>query len=253
MARKRMFSLDVVDSDLFLDMPKTSQLLYYNLGMRADDDGFIGNPKRLLRMLGADEDDLKLLVAKGFVILFESGIIVITHWKQNNYIAKDRRKETIHKTEKRLLNIDENGVYFLKQSECKQDVYGSVYNLDTQYSIDKSSIDKYSSCCSNSNIYNNNIYIPKKEHIKNYINNNNYTFDPEYFYNYYSSRNWYIGNTPIENFDQLKSIMDNWQIKERETKKLEAPNGSFNNYNQKIYSNEELEEIVRNKQKNNSF
>lgn len=107
------------------------------------------------------------------------------------------------------------------------------------------------SCCCSSN--NNNIYIPKKEHIKNYINNNNYTFDPEYFYNYYSSRNWYIGNKPIENFDQLKSIMDNWQKKESVTKKLQSPSGSFNSYNQKIYSNEELEEIVRNKQKNNSF
>lgn len=105
-------------------------------------------------------------------------------------------------------------------------------------------------CCSNNN---NNIYIPKKDYIKNYINNNNYTFDPEYFYNYYSSRNWYIGNKPIENFDQLKSIMDNWQKKESVTKKLQSPSGSFNSYNQKIYSNEELEEIVRNKQKNNSF
>lgn len=90
MARKRMFSLDVVDTDLFMEMPKTSQLLYYNLGMRADDDGFIGNPKRLLKLLGADEDDLKVLVAKGFIILFESGIIVITHWKQNNYLRNDR-------------------------------------------------------------------------------------------------------------------------------------------------------------------
>lgn len=249
MARKRMFSLDVVDTDLFMEMPKTSQLLYYNLGMRADDDGFVGNPKRLLKLLGADEDDLKVLVAKGFIILFESGIIVITHWKQNNYLRNDRHKTTVYADELACLK-EKNGVYILDNNVG----IPNGNHWYTQCSIDKSSIDKYSSCCSNSNIYNNNnIYIPKKEHIKNYINNNNYTFDPEYFYNYYSSRNWYIGNKPIENFDQLKSIMDNWQKKESVTKKLQSPIGSFNSYNQKIYSNEELEEIVRNKQKNNSF
>ena len=137
-----MFSLDIVDSDLFLDMSKTAQLLYFNLGMRADDDGFIQNPKRLLRMLGTDEDDLKLLIAKGFVIHFETGVIVMTHWRQNNYIQKDRYKETLHKAEKHLLNVDENGTYSLKQFECIQDVYNPVYNLDTQVRLGKDRLGK---------------------------------------------------------------------------------------------------------------
>lgn len=251
MARKRMFSLDVVDSDIFLEMPLSTQALYFQLGMRADDDGFIGNPKRLLKLLGCNEDDLKLLVAKGFVILFESGIIVITHWKQNNYLRNDRYKTTVYADELACLKA-KNGVYIQDNNVGIPSGIPNGNQRYTQYSIDKSSIDKNSCCC------NNNIYIPTKENVKNYINNNNYTFDPEYFYNYYSSRNWYIGKTPIENFDQLKSIMDNWQIQEQksvqsEHTSVQAPNGSFNNYNQKIYSNEELEEIVRNKQKNNSF
>ena len=93
MADKRMFSLKIVDSDLFLDMPLSSQCLYFHLSMRADDDGFVNNPKKIIKIIGANEDDLKILIAKGFVIVFERGIIVITHWKINNYIRNDRRKE----------------------------------------------------------------------------------------------------------------------------------------------------------------
>ena len=87
-----MFSLKIVDSDLFLDMPLSSQCLYFHLSMRADDDGFVNNSKKIIKIIGANEDDLKILIAKGFVIVFEQGIIVITHWKINNFIRKDRYK-----------------------------------------------------------------------------------------------------------------------------------------------------------------
>lgn len=244
MARRRMFSLDIVDSDMFLDMPKTSQALYFNLGMRADDDGFIQNPKRLLKMLGTEEDDLKILIAKGFVIRFETGVIVITHWKQNNYIAKDRYKETVHKIEKRLLNTDENNTYFITQSECIQPVYGSVYNLDTQDRLVKDRVVKDRVV-----VVEEDKYIPQLEEIKNYINNNNYTFDPEYFFNYYKTRNWNLGNKPINSFDQLKSIMDNWQKRERQKSQndLQVVRNSFNNFDQKIYTEEEIDERLREK------
>lgn len=111
MADKRMFSLKIVDSDLFLDMPLSSQCLYFHLSMRADDDGFVNNPKKIIKIIGANEDDLKILIAKGFVIVFERGIIVITHWKINNYIRNDRRKETMYITEKQSLTQTENGAY----------------------------------------------------------------------------------------------------------------------------------------------
>ena len=111
MADKRMFSIKIVDSDLFLDMPLSSQCLYFHLSMRADDDGFVDNPKKIIKIIGANEDDLKILITKGFVIVFERGIIVITHWKINNYIRSDRRKETMYVEEKQSLTQTENGAY----------------------------------------------------------------------------------------------------------------------------------------------
>ncbi len=114
MARRRMFSADIVNQDNFLDMPIDSQLLYFHLGMLADDEGFV-SPKRIMRMIGASEDSLKLLLAKGFVIPFESGVIVIKHWKQNNYIQKDRFTPSIFHKECELLTCIQN-----------------VYELDTQ-------------------------------------------------------------------------------------------------------------------------
>src|SRR5262245_7870567 len=111
MAQRRMFSSQIVTADAFLEMPLTSQALYFHLGMSADDDGFV-SPKKILRMTGAGEDDLKVLMSKRFVIPFQSGVIVITHWKQNNYLRNDRYTPTIYKDEmSRLTTIQ--GVYHL--------------------------------------------------------------------------------------------------------------------------------------------
>lgn len=130
MAQKRMFNNSVVSSDSFLEMPDSSQNLYFHLSMRADDDGFVDNWKSIMRMTGKKEDDLKILISKSFILPFESGILVIKHWKLNNYIQKDRYKETIHTSEKALLTTDEN----------------NVYKLDTNCipSIEKNSIEKNS-------------------------------------------------------------------------------------------------------------
>lgn len=136
MANRRMFSLDVVDTDVFLDLPISSQALYFHLGMRADDDGFVSSPKRITNMVGCNTDDLKLLVAKGFIIQFDSGIIVITHWKVNNYLRADRYRPTLHQTEKKSLIDSENG-YSASTIGIPE-----VTKMDTQDSIDKISIDK---------------------------------------------------------------------------------------------------------------
>ena len=108
MAERRMFAKTIIDSDAFLEMPLSSQALYFHLSMRADDDGFINNPKKIQRVIGASEDDLKLLVAKSFIIPFESGIVVIKHWKIHNYIQSDRYKPTVYREEKALLNVKTN-------------------------------------------------------------------------------------------------------------------------------------------------
>jgi hypothetical protein len=116
-----MFDIDIINQDKFLDMPQTTQLLYFHMSMRADDEGFVGNPKSIMRIVGIGNDDLQVLVAKGFVIPFNSGVIVITHWKQNNYLNASRIKPTIHSEEKELLGIDANDKYFLVKQH-KQEV-----------------------------------------------------------------------------------------------------------------------------------
>lgn len=129
MAERRMFAKTIVDSDAFLDMPLSTQSLYFHLNMRADDDGFINNPRKIQRMIGCSDDDLKLLVAKRFIIPFESGIVVIKHWKIHNYIQKDRYKPTIYQEEKNLISEKDNKSY----TECIQDV--SI--MDTQVRLGK--------------------------------------------------------------------------------------------------------------------
>lgn len=147
MARKRMFDLEIVDTDLFLEMPQSTQNLYFHLGMRADDDGFVSNPKKIIRTIGANDDDLKILLTKQFIIPFESGIVVIRHWKLNNYLRKDRYVETIYKEEKKQLSEDENGVYNLNvtvgipngNQNATNGIHSIVENSKEENSIDKNS------------------------------------------------------------------------------------------------------------------
>lgn len=117
MAERRMFAKTIIDSDAFVDMPLSTQALYFHLSMRADDDGFINNPKKIQRMIGASDDDLKMLIAKRFIIPFESGIVVIKHWKIHNYIRGDRKKDTVYPEEMALLTEKENGAYSLITEE----------------------------------------------------------------------------------------------------------------------------------------
>lgn len=153
MARKRMFSKDVINNDNFIEMPDSSQNLYFHLSLDADDDGFVANYKSIMRMLGKKDDDLKVLIAKQFIIPFANGVLVIRHWKLNNYIQKDRYKETIYKEEKALLSVDNS----------------NVYNMDTNciHSIDKIRLDKISieESSSNSN-------TTKKENIFEFLEKN---------------------------------------------------------------------------------
>ena len=117
MAERRMFAKTIIDSDAFLDMPVTARLLYYDLGMRADDDGFVNSPKKVMRMIGASTDDINILIAKKFVIPFENGVVVIKHWKVNNYIRSDRYNETKYTEQLEMLTADEHGIYHLKDRE----------------------------------------------------------------------------------------------------------------------------------------
>lgn len=138
MANRRMVNIRVIDSDKFLELPLSSQALYFHLLMRADDDGFINNPKRIQRMIGSSEDDFKLLLAKQYIISFDSGVIVIKHWKMHNYIKKDRYQETECRIEKSML-YEENKTYTLEKPPCIQD--GDILEPERNHRLGKVSLE----------------------------------------------------------------------------------------------------------------
>lgn len=130
MAERRMFAKTIVLSDAFLDMPLSARCLYFTLGMLADDDGFVNSPKSIMRQCGAAQDDLRILFERRFLLPFDSGVIVIKHWRINNYLQKDRYRPTIYSDEKAQLDVDEKGAYTeSKKQDCIQDVY-NMYTQD---------------------------------------------------------------------------------------------------------------------------
>ena len=147
-----MFTQKIIDSDAFLDMPLSTQALYFHLNMRADDDGFVNNPKRIQRTIGASEDDLKLLIAKRFVIGFESGLLVIKHWRMHNTLRKDRYNPTQYQEEFASLDVKDNNAYTERLPELpepSEEIVATTWQpkgnqMATQYSIGKYSIGKYS-------------------------------------------------------------------------------------------------------------
>lgn len=130
MAEKRMFSKKIVKTDRFLEMPQSARLLYYDLSMEADDDGFVDNPKSIMKLTNASEDDLKLLIAKSFLILFPPGLIVIKDWRINNYIQNDRYHPTMHTKEKNQLVTNENNSYEILDTTCIQNGSSDKIRLD---------------------------------------------------------------------------------------------------------------------------
>lgn len=140
MARKRMFDLDIINQDTFLDLPMDAIALYFLLGMEADDEGFI-NPKKVLKLYGGKEDSIKILILKGYLIPFESGVVVITDWKRNNYLQKDRIKPTIYQEEKSQTNYDEITQKYVVFNKCLTNVNIEEKRIE-ENSIDKNRRDK---------------------------------------------------------------------------------------------------------------
>ena len=176
MAEKRMFAKQIVDSDAFLDMPLSAQALYFHLAMRADDDGFVNNPKKIQRMIGASDDDCRLLIMKRFVLAFESGVIVIKHWRIHNYIQKDRYKETAYQEEKSMLVVKDNKAYTMIEDEglplieetaktMRQKAYAESelpYSFD--YKIRAAFVGKHCPVCNCKMGYANNLVRPSIQH-----------------------------------------------------------------------------------------
>ena len=138
MPEKRMFTKKITESDAFLDMPLSAQCLYFHLNMNADDDGFVNNPKRIMRFIGANEDDMKLLIAKAFLLVFESGVVVIKHWRMHNTLQNDRYHPTDYQEEFKMLGLKDNKSYTWKQNG---NILETEHNL-TKHNITKPSIEK---------------------------------------------------------------------------------------------------------------
>ena len=208
MANRRMFNKKLIDSDMFLDLPLSAQALYFHLAMRADDDGFIDNANRIQRMIGSNKDDLNILIAKSFILVFsETGVIVVKHWRMHNYIQKDRYHETDHKQERRLLETDENGAYEFRKNNSLQD----GYNMDTECipSIGKS---KVSIGKSNNNILPEQARQQKQEQQK--LENDNKDFEQlyqgarEYHMPLKDGSDYVVTENDVERFEQLYPDLD---------------------------------------------
>lgn len=221
MAERRMFAKTIIDSDAFLDMPMSTQALYFHLSMRADDDGFINNPKRIQRMIGASDDDLKLLLAKSFLILFESGVVVIKHWKIHNYIQSDRYKPTAYSEEKALLTVKKNKAYTLN-TECIHD----GYIMDTQVRLGKVRLGKDSIESSNKA---KRFVKPTLEEVQAYITEKGLNVNAEKFIDYYESNGWKVGRNPMKDW---KATVRRWSTTETKAEKPQESDNLLNTIDQ---------------------
>lgn len=206
MAERRMFAKTIVLSDAFLDMPLSARCLYFTLGMLADDDGFVNNPKSIMRQAGACTDDLNLLLAKKFILAFDSGVIVIKHWKIHNYIQKDRYKESKYIEEKGTLMIDQNGAY----TECIQD----VSNLDTQVRLGKDRLgkDRLEDMAPAPPSRAKQFAIPTVDQVRDYCQERGNSVDPQRFVDYYSSNGWMVGKCKMKDW---KAAVRTWEQREK--------------------------------------
>ena len=224
MAERRMFAKSIVLSDAFLDMPLSARCLYFTLGMLADDDGFIGSPKSVMRQCGASQDDMAILLQKRYVLAFESGIIVIKHWRMNNYLQNDRHKNTTYLEELGTLIVDERGAYTEADKPCIQNVYTG------KDSIGKDSKEK--------NIKN--IIPPSVEMVKEYCQSRNNSVDPEAFVNFYESKGWMIGKNKMKDW---QSAVRTWE-KSRKTETKPQENKKIHNFKEREYDFDELMKSV---------
>ena len=222
MAERRMFTKKITESDAFLDMPSSTQMLYFHFSMNADDDGFVNNPKKIQKMCGASDDDFKLLIAKSFIILFDSGIIVIKHWKMHNYIQADRYRPTDYVEEKSMLGIKSNKAYTLDVSkmdtECIQNGYIGKDSIG-KVSIDKDSKDKDSKGESVRGEKAKRFYPPTLDEVKQYCEERNNNIDPMAFIDFYSSKGWMIGKNRMKDW---KAAGRTWERKRKEESKTES-------------------------------
>ena len=211
MAERRMFAKTIIDSDAFLDMPISARLLYYDLSMRADDDGFVNSPKKIMRMVGATQDDISILAMRKFIIPFESGVVVIKHWKIHNYIRKDTYNETKYKKEKATLAFDENNAY-TQNTFIAPDCQLPVDGPSTQVRLGKDRLGKESIEIGDKPQSAKRFTPPSLEDVKEYCKEKGLSIDPERFVDFYTSKGWMVGKNKMKDW---KSAARGWEARDR--------------------------------------
>lgn len=214
MAERRMFAKTIVDSDAFLDMPVTARLLYYDLAMRADDDGFNNAPRKVMRTIGASPDDLNVLVARKFVIPFDNGVVVIKHWRIHNYIRKDTYSATAYKDQRKMLEFDENNAYRLKGANVE-----NVHEPSTECQLlvdEPSTQDRLGKdreiIEADKPPKREQFSPPSIQNVAEYCREKGYRIDPESFVAYYDSVGWMIGKKKMKSW---KGAVVTWAKRER--------------------------------------
>ena len=241
MAERRMFAKQIIDSDAFLDMPLSAQALYFHLSMRADDDGFINNPKKTQRLICASDDDFKLLLLKRFVLAFESGVVVIKHWKIHNYIRNDRYKPTVHTEEKNQIALNENGAYTDKVYQLDTNGIPNGYQLDTQDRLGKDRLGKDSKKSAHVCVNTPHFTPPSVEEVSAYCKERNNKVNAEQFINFYQSKGWLVGNTKMKDW---KAAVRTWEQRE-----VRTPSKTIGkDYTERQYTEEEMNNIFSNKE-----
>lgn len=235
MAERRMFAKTIVTSDAFLDMPATSRSLYMLLCVMADDDGFVNAPRSIMRMSGATDDDMKLLIVKRFVLTFESGVVVIKHWRIHNLIQKDRYKETKYLEEKATLALDENNAYTEANSTVYPECIQPVSKVEPQVRLGKVSTGKdrvgediiEGVAVTGKPGTTKRFTPPTVEQVREYCFERGNDVDPQRFVDHYTANGWMVGKTKMKDW---KAAVRTWENSEKsQTKTNAAPKkvGSF--------------------------
>ena len=216
MAERRMFAKTIVTSDAFLDMPATTRSLYMLLCVMADDDGFVNAPRSIMRQSGATDDDMKLLIVKRFVLTFESGIVVIKHWRIHNLIQKDRYKETKYLEEKATLALDENNAYTEAVSSVYPECIQPVSKPEPQVRLGKVSTGKSSLgediiegvAVTGKPNTTKRFTPPTVDQVKAYCEERRNWVDPQRFVDHYTSNGWMVGKNKMKDW---KAAVRTWE------------------------------------------
>lgn len=212
MAERRMFAKTIVLSDAFLDMPMSARCLYFTLGMFADDDGFVNSPRGIMRQCGASDDDMKVLLAKKFLLAFDSGVIVIKHWRINNYLRSDRYTGTKYIDEKSSLGTDENGAYTMtKQVGIPPGIPSSgtpsIGKDRTGKDIHPSGVSRFAP--------------PTLEEVKEYCRERGNKVDPEKFIDFYTMKGWMVGKNKMKDW---RAAVRTWEKDTPASTERQRPN-----------------------------